>query len=141
MNSRMTLMRPLRARALKLSSPSSTRVIMRVSRTQPLQSQTRSYSSGQKSATGDFYKTFTRPVLKTALLAIFTYQLIYWAWVKLEQDETIVDKQAEVERLEKQVRVLHEAQVAAEKKPTEITTIGGASQAEGKKTKSWYQFW
>lgn len=35
----------------------------------------------------NFYKTFTRPVAKTLLLAVFTYQLAYWAWVKLEQDE------------------------------------------------------
>jgi hypothetical protein len=35
----------------------------------------------------DFYKTFTRPVAKVLLTAVFTYQLVYWAWVKLETDE------------------------------------------------------
>lgn len=35
----------------------------------------------------NFYKTFTRPVAKVLLMAIFTYQLAYWGWVKLEQDE------------------------------------------------------
>jgi hypothetical protein len=39
------------------------------------------------SATGEFYKTFTRPVAKTLLLALFTYQVVYWGWAKLEQDE------------------------------------------------------
>ena len=36
---------------------------------------------------GEFYKTFTRPVAKCLLLAMFTYQLAYYAWVKLETDE------------------------------------------------------
>lgn len=35
----------------------------------------------------NFYKTFGRPVFKVSLSAIFVYQLVYWAWVKLEQDE------------------------------------------------------
>lgn len=44
------------------------------------------------SATGDFYKTFTRPVAKCLLLALFTYQLTYWAWLKLEQDEIKMER-------------------------------------------------
>lgn len=36
---------------------------------------------------GEFYKTFTRPVAKTLLLALLTYQIIYWGWAKLEVDE------------------------------------------------------
>lgn len=35
----------------------------------------------------DFYKTFTRPVAKVLLTAVFTYQLVYWTWMKLETDE------------------------------------------------------
>ena len=35
-----------------------------------------------------FYKTFTRPVAKVLLIAVFTYQLIYWSWVKLDTEET-----------------------------------------------------
>ena len=34
-----------------------------------------------------FYKTFARPVAKVLLMATFTYQLVYWTWVKLEKDE------------------------------------------------------
>jgi len=34
-----------------------------------------------------FYKTFTRPIAKVLLMATFTYQLVYWGWVKLETDE------------------------------------------------------
>jgi hypothetical protein len=41
-----------------------------------------------KNAQSQFYKTFTRPIAKVLLLAVFTYQLAYWSWVKLETDET-----------------------------------------------------
>ncbi|KOS18028.1 hypothetical protein ESCO_002527 [Escovopsis weberi] len=49
----------------------------------------REYSSKTKSSnpTSDFYKTFTRPVSKVLVLAIFTYQVAYWTWAKLESDE------------------------------------------------------
>lgn len=40
----------------------------------------------------EFYKTFTRPVLKCLLVAMLTYQLAYFGWVKLEQDETKDDR-------------------------------------------------
>lgn len=35
----------------------------------------------------NFYKTFTRPVAKVLLVAVLTYQLVYWSWMKLETDE------------------------------------------------------
>ncbi|KAM7202772.1 hypothetical protein V8F20_004286 [Naviculisporaceae sp. PSN 640] len=144
MNARMALMRPLRAATFKTtpSSPSSL-LAARVSRSQQLKPQTRSYSSGQqqKTATGNFYKTFTRPVFKTALLAIFTYQLIYYAWVRLETDEIKVEKQAEVQRLEKEVKTLHAAQVAAAKNSAGGAVGGSAEEGKGEKSKSWYKFW
>lgn len=34
-----------------------------------------------------FYKSFGGPVAKVFLGAVFTYQAVYWAWVKLETDE------------------------------------------------------
>lgn len=34
-----------------------------------------------------FYKTFTRPIAKVLVVAVFTYQFVYWGWVKLEADE------------------------------------------------------
>ncbi|KAH8909013.1 hypothetical protein BR93DRAFT_977104 [Coniochaeta sp. PMI_546] len=54
----------------------------------------------------EFYKTFTRPVAKCLLLAMFTYQLAYFAWVKLETDEIREERQAEVASLEEQVKNL-----------------------------------
>lgn len=53
-------------------------------------SQLRQYSSSSQkptSQTGVFYKAWTRPVAKTALLAVFVYQLAYWGWSKLEVDD------------------------------------------------------
>lgn len=40
-----------------------------------------------------FYKTFARPVAKVLLMSTFTYQLVYWLWVKLETDEIKAEKQ------------------------------------------------
>jgi hypothetical protein len=48
----------------------------------------------------NFYKTFTRPVAKVLLMATFTYQLVYWGWVKLEKDEMMENKRKEIRGLE-----------------------------------------
>ncbi len=42
----------------------------------------------------NFYKTFTRPVAKCLLLALFTYQLVYLGWVKLEAEEVKAGKRS-----------------------------------------------
>jgi hypothetical protein len=44
---------------------------------------------------GAFYKTFTRPVAKCALLAVFVYQLVYFGWAKLEADDIKEERQGE----------------------------------------------
>ncbi|CAG9999901.1 unnamed protein product [Clonostachys byssicola] len=51
----------------------------------------RPYSTKTPNPTSQFYKTFTRPIAKVVLGAVLTYQLVYWAWVKLETDEIIAD--------------------------------------------------
>ncbi|KAK4203712.1 hypothetical protein QBC40DRAFT_274297 [Triangularia verruculosa] len=74
-------------------------------------SQIRGYSSQNPtttSQTGVFYKAWTRPVAKTALLAVFVYQLAYWGWSKLEVDEIKETKKAEITRLEAQVKKLQD---------------------------------
>ncbi|PQE31978.1 Inner membrane assembly complex subunit 17 protein [Rutstroemia sp. NJR-2017a WRK4] len=53
-----------------------------------------------ESPTRNFYKTFTRPVAKVLLMATFTYQFVYWGWVKLEKDEMMEDKRREIRGLE-----------------------------------------
>lgn len=45
-----------------------------------------------------FYKTFTRPVAKVLLMALLTYQLIYWSWLKLETDEIRAERDGESSR-------------------------------------------
>ncbi|KAF4120186.1 hypothetical protein GMORB2_3313 [Geosmithia morbida] len=43
--------------------------------------------SPSKNPAAQFYKTFTRPVSKVLLIAVLTYQLVYFGWMKLETDE------------------------------------------------------
>ncbi|KAL1879078.1 hypothetical protein VTK73DRAFT_7404 [Phialemonium thermophilum] len=70
----------------------------------------RRWNSARPSPTSQFYKTFTRPVAKCLLLALFTYQVTYWAWLKLEQDEIKAEREAEIAKLEAQVQSLQAAQ-------------------------------
>ncbi|KIN03827.1 hypothetical protein OIDMADRAFT_51763 [Oidiodendron maius Zn] len=53
-----------------------------------------------------FYKTFARPVAKVLLMATLTYQLAYWAWVRLEKDEIKAKRRAEIHGLEEQLKEL-----------------------------------
>ncbi|OTA79613.1 hypothetical protein M434DRAFT_402038 [Hypoxylon sp. CO27-5] len=100
---------PLRTFAAHRSNPAI--------RTQSLQRTWTRFSSSQQgepssppegSINKQFYKTFGRPIAKVFLLAIFTYQVAYYFWVRLEQDEiksemraTIADLEARIEQLEK----------------------------------------
>ncbi|KAI1486211.1 hypothetical protein F5X96DRAFT_673878 [Biscogniauxia mediterranea] len=43
---------------------------------------------------GKFYATFGRPIFKTILIAILTYQFAYYAWIRLEQNEIKADMNA-----------------------------------------------
>ncbi|KAB8230175.1 hypothetical protein BDV23DRAFT_78803 [Aspergillus alliaceus] len=52
------------------------------------------------------YKAFVSPFAKVFLGAIFTYQVIYWTWLKLEMDESKYTKNQEVAALEKQAKEL-----------------------------------
>ncbi|ATZ51420.1 hypothetical protein BCIN_07g00600 [Botrytis cinerea B05.10] len=66
-------------------------------------SQRRFASSETPSPTRAFYKTFTRPIAKTLLIATFIYQLTYWGWVKLEKDELKAGKRREIKELEEEL--------------------------------------
>ncbi|KAI1377401.1 hypothetical protein F4677DRAFT_416268 [Hypoxylon crocopeplum] len=59
----------------------------RFSTSSPLNRETPKPSDEEKSLNGQFYKTFGRPIAKVFLLAIFTYQVAYYFWVRLEYDE------------------------------------------------------
>ncbi|CAG7558609.1 unnamed protein product [Fusarium equiseti] len=58
----------------------------------------------QPSPTSQFYRTFTRPIAKTLLIAVFVYQLAYWSWVKLETDEIRAERDATIETLETTIK-------------------------------------
>ncbi|KAK1594801.1 uncharacterized protein LY79DRAFT_668412 [Colletotrichum navitas] len=58
------------------------------------------------SIVANFYKTFTRPVLKVLLMATLTYQIAYWSWTKFEQDEIREEKGREIEGLEAKIAEL-----------------------------------
>ncbi|KAI1452946.1 hypothetical protein F4805DRAFT_462298 [Annulohypoxylon moriforme] len=75
-------------------------------------SQTQTPTPQEPSPNSQFYKTFGRPIAKVFLLAIFTYQLAYYFWVRLEYDEiksdlrtTITDLEARIDQLEKARKV------------------------------------
>jgi hypothetical protein len=51
----------------------------------------------------EFYKSFTRPVAKVLLLAVFTYQFAYWSWIKMEADEVRSERDATIASLEAKV--------------------------------------
>ncbi|KAI5461107.1 hypothetical protein BGZ63DRAFT_424032 [Mariannaea sp. PMI_226] len=53
---------------------------------------------------GAFYKQFTRPFAKTMLIAVFTYQAVYWLWVKGETDEIRAEKDATIAGLEATIK-------------------------------------
>lgn len=74
------------------------------------------YADGCISKTqANFYKTFTRPVLKVLLMATLTYQIAYVSWMKLEQDEIKEARTEEVAKLEAKVDDLQKQQIEHKK--------------------------
>ncbi|KAF2185126.1 hypothetical protein K469DRAFT_708419 [Zopfia rhizophila CBS 207.26] len=67
-----------------------------------------SQSNGGQPGTraGTFYKSFGSPILKTFLGALFTYQVLYWGWLKLESVEIKKEKEEEIDMLEAKLRGL-----------------------------------
>ncbi|OOF96258.1 hypothetical protein ASPCADRAFT_4334 [Aspergillus carbonarius ITEM 5010] len=56
------------------------------------------------------YKLFVGPFAKVFLGAIFTYQVLYWTWLKLEMVESKYEKNQEVAALEQKAKELTGAQ-------------------------------
>lgn len=83
MNATRQMAAPMRAAMLRRQTP-------RIS----LPARLRHYSAEVKLPSQQqpsFMKTFSRPIFKVALMAIFTYQLVYYGWMKLETDEVRTD--------------------------------------------------
>ena len=53
-----------------------------------------------------FYAQFTRPLLKVLTLSFLTYQVVYWAWIKLENEGLKHEKSVEVKGLEDEVKAV-----------------------------------
>ena len=45
------------------------------------------------------YRTFAGPFAKVFLGGVFVYQVLYWTWLKLEMDETRVEKNGKTKTL------------------------------------------
>ena len=54
----------------------------------------------------NFYKTFGRPVIKNFLVAVLTYQVLYYSWMYLESMEVQEQKGAEIKALEGEIKGL-----------------------------------
>ena len=64
----------------------------------------------KKSPHGTFYKEFSRPVVKNFLVAVLTYQILYFTWSKLESLEIKNEKETEMKALEGELRSLTSGQ-------------------------------
>ncbi|KAJ9142658.1 hypothetical protein NKR23_g7110 [Pleurostoma richardsiae] len=84
---------------------------LRTASSTPVQAVQRRLNSSQPpSPSSSFYKTFGRPIAKVSLMAIFTYQVAYWGWSKLETDEIRAEKTSEIAALESEVKSLQKQQ-------------------------------
>ncbi|KAF2454977.1 hypothetical protein BDY21DRAFT_365973 [Lineolata rhizophorae] len=63
----------------------------------------------------NFYKSFGRPVAKVFLGSMFTYQLLYWSWLKLEAVEIKKEKTAELNSLQTQLEQIRSTKPTAAK--------------------------
>lgn len=54
---------------------------------------------------GTYYKSFSYPILKAFLIALLTYQLTYYAWLKLETIEEKDTKSTEIRDLQEELRL------------------------------------
>ncbi|KAJ5358633.1 uncharacterized protein N7496_011046 [Penicillium cataractarum] len=96
------------ALAARISSPVRSAIPRR-----PFTSTTAQFTSEQPSAYRQGmsnYKTFAGAFGKVFLGAVLTYQIIYWTWLKLETDESRLEKNEEMASLEKKARELAAAQ-------------------------------
>ncbi|KEQ84122.1 hypothetical protein M438DRAFT_346190 [Aureobasidium pullulans EXF-150] len=63
-----------------------------------------------------FYKSFGRPIAKVFFMALFTYQVLHYTWMRLESMEEKEEKSAELQGLEGQLRELTNTKTTGEKK-------------------------
>lgn len=75
---------------------------------------------------GTYYRSFGSPVLKCFLGALFTYQLAYFAWLKLETIEEQHEKRTEIKGLQRELKaaIVQQKQVAEEKVLEAVDAVG-----------------
>ncbi|KAF2133929.1 hypothetical protein P153DRAFT_362961 [Dothidotthia symphoricarpi CBS 119687] len=80
----------------------------------------------EPSKSGAFYKSFGSPMLKCFLGALFTYQIAYYGWMKLEAIEEKHELRMEIRDLQRELGdALRQQKLAAQE------TIDGAVEAVG----------
>lgn len=91
------------------------------------------------SRVGTFYRNNTYPVLKSFLLALFTYQLAYYVWLKLEVVEEKSEQQGTIKSLENEVKkaVAQQKRNASDAVEKVIGGSNTGSEANEKKKKGW----
>ncbi|KAI1330067.1 hypothetical protein F5Y16DRAFT_396632 [Xylariaceae sp. FL0255] len=96
MSSRVTrqMAMPLRA---AIAAPTRQQQLFRAT-SSPFSKSWQRFSSSNEKPQGslnqaNFYRTFSRPIAKVLLVAMFTYQVAYYFWVRLEQNESKAELQ------------------------------------------------
>ncbi|KAJ4344476.1 uncharacterized protein N0V89_012218 [Didymosphaeria variabile] len=89
------------------------------------------------SRVGTFYRNNTYPVLKSFLVALFTYQLAFYVWLKLEVVEEKSEQQGAIRGLEEEVK-----KMVAQQKRNVSDAVGKVADREDikpeeKKKKGW----
>ncbi|KAH9860647.1 hypothetical protein J1614_011978 [Plenodomus biglobosus] len=88
-----------------LSAPKSPRPSLpRTPNTILQQFSNRTYATTPPSRTSTYYKSFGSPMLKCFLGALFTYQLAYYGWMKLEAVEAAYEERREIAGLQRELR-------------------------------------
>lgn len=62
--------------------------------------------NAQPNRHGSFYKNFGPPILKNFLIALCTFQAIYWSWMKMESMEVKKNGDEEVRAMENELKRL-----------------------------------
>jgi len=81
-----------------------------------------------------------RPFAKVFLGAMFTYQVLYWAWEKLRLDELREQKLAEMKDLEAQVEAYKERQRMEKERGLAGGVQSVQSVQDTGKSKSWFSW-
>jgi hypothetical protein len=56
----------------------------------------------------NFYRTHGRAFFKSFTLAFLTYQMVHWTWLLFESEQEKDEREAEIRRLQGEVRLLDE---------------------------------